>query len=141
MKKAIFQKLYLVIFVLLLCGCQILGLQSSDEELIYKTMGWWKEAMETKNVDRLLAIYSDSYKTSEGDDKETMRVLVQRSFESGFMETVEINMEKARAIVAGNRAKFGPIEFISDTGTWPMELTLQEENKNWLIVSSRRLGQ
>lgn len=140
MKKAVTPNLCLFI-ITLFSGCQFLGLQPTDEDLINITMSHWKAALETENVDRLLAIYSDSYTTSEGDDKESIRELIRRSFESGFMETVEIKMENAIVIIEGDRAKYRPIEFISDTGIWPMELTLQKENGNWLIVSSERLEQ
>lgn len=141
MKKSVIRNFCLILVGLSLYGCQFLGLQPSDEELIHKTIANWKEAMETEDVDRLLAIYSEQYETSEGDNKESMRELVKRSFDSGFMETVEIDMGNAKVIVKGNIAKFGPIDFISDTGIWPLELTLQRENSEWLILSSKRLGQ
>jgi hypothetical protein len=141
MNNAFFQKLSPVILGLFLCGCQYLGLQPSSEERICTTMENWKKAMKAENVDELLSFYSDSYKTSEGQDKESMRALVKRSFDSGFMETVEIKMNKARVIIDGNIAKFGPVEFISDTGIWPMEITLQKENGKWLIIGSERIKQ
>ncbi len=141
MKTSILRKLSVVILMANLCGCRSLGLAPSDEELIRSAVAHWKVAMATENMDRLKACYSENYTTSRGDNKESMCELMKKVFDSSFMDNVEIDMEKAQVIIEQDKAKFGPIDFISDRGVWPMELTLQKEKSKWLITGSEGLQQ
>ena len=141
MKRSILKNLSIVVLIASLSGCRTLGLAPSDEELIHSTVSRWKTAMVTKNLDKLTACYSENYTNSRGDNKESMGELMTKAFNSGFMDNVEINMEKAQIIIEQQTAKFGPIDFISDRGVWPMELTLQKEKGKWLITGSEGLQQ
>ena len=136
MKKLILIHLSLPILITSICGCANLRLGPSDEDLIRSTIAHWKVAMATENIDRLLACYSEDYINSRGENKETMRELMTRVFDSGFMDSVEINTEKAQITIEADTAKVAPIDFISDRGVWPMELTLRKENGKWLITGS-----
>lgn len=141
MKKSILKNLSMVVLVTSLSGCRMLGLAPSDEKLIRSTAARWKAAMLTKNLKKLTACYSDNYTSSKGDNKESMSELMKKAFDSSFMDDVKINMEKAQVIIVADKAKFGPIDFISDRGVWPMELTLQKEKEKWLITGSEGLQQ
>jgi hypothetical protein len=57
------------------------------------------------------------------------------------MDNVEINIEDAKIIIEGDKAAYGPVEFVSDGGTFVLEYKLRKEEETWLIVGSTRLEQ
>jgi len=59
MKKSFILNLSLVVLSVTICGCQTLGVGASDEELISTTMAEWKAAMAAKDIDKLMATFSD----------------------------------------------------------------------------------
>jgi hypothetical protein len=70
-----------------------------------------------------------------------MREFMTGAFESDFMDNVEINIEDAKIIIEGDKAAYGPVEFVSDRGTFVLEYKLRKEEEAWLIVGSTRLEQ
>ncbi len=142
MKKSVILNLSLaVLAAVLVYGCQTLGVGPSDEELVSTTMAEWKAAMAAKDMDKLMATFSDNYVSTRGTGKDSMREFMTKAFESNFMDNVEINIEDAEVMIEGDKAVFGPVEFISDRGTFTLEYKLQKEEEAWLIVGSTRLEQ
>ncbi len=140
MKKPVILNLSLVALVaIMVCGCQTAG--PSDEQLVNTTMANWKTSLIAEDLDKLMAVYSMNYISTRGTGKDSMREFMTKAFESNFMENVEINIEGAKATIEGEKAVFGPVEFISDRGTFTLEYKLQKEDGNWLIVGSTRLEQ
>ena len=141
MKKSVILNLSLVVLTVAFCGCQTLGVGPSDEELISTTMAEWKAAMVAKDLDRLMATFSDNYVSSRGSGKDSMRERMAGAIERGFLDNVEIKIEDAQITLEGDEATFGPVEITSDRGTLAIEYTLKKENGTWLIVSSKRQEQ
>ncbi len=140
MKKSVILNLSLAVLVaILFCGCQTAG--PSDEQLISTTMTNWKASLIAEDLDKLMAVYSMNYVSTRGTGKDSMREFMTKAFESNFMENVEINIEGAKAMIEGDKAVFGPVEFISDRGMFRLEYKLQKEEEAWLIVGSTRLEQ
>ena len=138
MKKSVILNLSLVVLAVTLCGCQTLGVGPSDEELISTTMADWKAAMLAKDLDKLMALFSDDYVTSKGSGKVAARERLAGAIERGSLDNVEIKIEDAQITLEGNKATFGPVEFVADRGTMMLEYTLQKENGTWLIMGSKR---
>ncbi len=142
MKKAVILNLSLaVLAAAMICGCQTLGVGLSDEELVSITMAEWKAALVAKDLDKQMAAFSDNYVSSRGSGKDAMRERMTRAIEQGYLDSVEVNIEDAQITIEGDKATFGPVEFISDRGTFALEYTLQKEDGAWLIVGSTRLEQ
>jgi len=139
MKRSVILNLSpVVLAAFLVCGCQTLGVGPSDEELVSTTMAEWKTAMAAKDLDKLMATFSDNYVSTRGTGKDSMREFMTRAFDEGFMDNVEVNIENAQITIEGDRATFGPIEFVSDRGMFALEYKLQKEDGAWLIVGSKR---
>ncbi len=139
MKRSVILNLSLfVLAAFLVCGCQTLGVEPSDEQLVNTTMAEWKAAMVAKDLDKLMAAYSENYVSSRGGGKDSIREFMTRAFEQGFMDSVEVKIEDAQITIEGDKAAFGPVEFVSDRGTLASEYTLQKENGAWLIVGTKR---
>ena len=142
MKRSVILNLSLfVLAAFLVCGCQTLSVGPSDKELISTTMAEWKATLVAQDIDKLMAAYSENYVSTRGTGKDSIREFMTRAFESNFMDNVQINTEDAQTMVEGNKATYGPVEFVSDRGTFVLEYKLQKEDANWLIVGTKRLEQ
>jgi len=62
-------------------------------------------------------------------------------FDRGWMDNVKVNLENAKIKIKGDKAQFGPVEFISDEGKFSYEYILQKEYGAWFIVGSKRQEQ
>ena len=142
MKRSVILNLSLfVLAAFLVCGCQTLGVGPSDEELISTTMAEWKAAMVAKDLDKLMTAYSENYVSTRGGGKDSIREFMTRAFEQNFMDSVEVKIEDAQITIEDDKATFGPVEFVSDRGTYTLEYKFQKEDGAWLIVGSKRLEQ
>jgi ketosteroid isomerase-like protein len=122
----------------MLCGCQILGLGPSDEELINATMAKWKAALIAHDVDKLMETYSENYLNTEGGDKNSVREYVAEVIQQGYLDNLDVNLEDAQITIEGNTATVAPVELNSDAGTYVLEYNkLKKENGAWLIVGSK----
>ncbi len=142
MKRSVILNLSLfVLAAVLVSGCQTLGVGPSDEELVSTTMAEWKAAMAAKDMDKLMATFSDNYVSTRGTGKDSMREFMTRAFERGFLDSVEVKIEDAEIIIEDDKATYGPVEFVSDRGTFKLEYKLQKEDGAWLIIGSKRQEQ
>ena len=124
--------------VVMLCGCQILGLGPSDEDLVNATMAKWKAALIAHDMDKLMETYSENYANIEGGDKASVREFIVGVIDQGYLENLEVNLEDAQTTIEGDKATVAPVELTSDMGTYVLEYTkLQKENGDWLIVGSK----
>jgi len=142
MKRSVILNLSpVVLAAFLVCGCQTLGVGPSDEELISTTMAEWKAALVAQDIDKLMAAYSENYVSTRGTGKDSIREFMARAFEQSFLDSVEVKIEDAQITIEGDKATYGPVEFVSDRGTFTLEYKLQKEDGAWLIVGSKRLVQ
>ncbi len=142
MKKLVILSLSLVVLAaLLVCGCQILGVGPSDEELVSATMADWKAALIAHDLDNLMGTYSENYVSTQGGGKDSVREFLAGAIEQGYLDNVKVNLEDAQITIEGDKANIGPVELTSDAGTYVLEYTLQKEEGIWLIVGSTSLEQ
>ena len=140
MKRSVILNLSpVVLAAFLVCGCQTPGVGPSDEELISTTMAEWKTALVAQDIDKLMAAYSENYVSTRGTGKDSIREFMARAFEQSFLDSVEVKIEDAQITIEGDKATYGPVEFVSDRGTFTLEYKLQKEGGAWLIVGSKRL--
>ena len=138
MKKSVILNLVLLVFAVVFCGCQTPVKGPSDKQQINTTMTEWKAALEAKDLDRLITLFSDNYVSSSGSGKVAMRERMAGAIERGSLDNIKIKIENAKITLVGDQATFGPVEITSDRGTLTIEYTLQREDVKWLIVGSKR---
>jgi ketosteroid isomerase-like protein len=143
MNKSVIMSLGAAAFtVVMLCGCQILGLGPSDEELVSTTMADWKTALIANDLDKLMETYSENYTSTEEGGKDSVREFIAEAIDQGYLDNTEVNLEDAQITIEGDKAEVAPVELTSDMGTYVFEyVTLQKENGAWLIVGSKGQGQ
>jgi len=139
MSKSVVTRLIMIVAVsLLVYGCQIpIGSMPSDEELIRATMAEWKAAHIDKDIDRIMATISEDFVSFNGGGKDSVREFLEGAFDGGFMDNVKINIEDANVGIEGDKATFGPVEFIGDRGPFVVKYRLQKEDDGrWLIIGA-----
>ena len=137
-KSVVINSGVVILMVFMLCGCQILGLGPSDEELINATMTKWKAALIAQDVDMLMETYSENYLNSEDGDKNSVREYVVGVIEEGYLDNLKVNLEDAQITIEDDIATVAPVELTSDTGTYVLEYNkLKKEKGAWLIVNSK----
>ena len=142
MSRSAIAKLGLVVVALLLVfGCQVpAGKALSDEELIRAAMAEWKAAREAKDLNRIMAAFSEKYVSADGTtNKDSMRDLFAHAIRTHRLDGVEANIENAEITIEGGKAMFGPIKLIGSSGsTVTFKYILQKEDGKWLIVGEER---
>jgi len=135
-KPVIINPVVAVLIVVLAGSCQVGG--PSNEELINWTMTDWKAALKARDLDRLMATYSENYVSARASSKDLVRERMAGIFDRGWMDNVKVNLENAKIKIKGDKAQFGSVEFISDEGKLSYEYILQKEYGAWFIVGSER---
>ncbi len=126
-----------VVAILLVCSCQIpVGRATSDQELIKATMAEWKAAHIDKDIDRIMATFSENFVSFNGGGKESMRDFLTGAFDDGFMDNITINIKDAKVAIKGDKATFGPVELIGDMGPFVINYNLQKQDGKWLIIGA-----
>ena len=128
-----------VVIVVLAGGCQVGA--PSDEELINWTMTDWKAALKARDLDRLMATYSENYVSARASGKDSVRQRMTRIFDRGWMDNVKVNLENAKTTIDRDKAEFGPVKFNSDKGMFTRQFTLQKEYEAWLLIGSEKQEQ
>ena len=137
-KSAVMSLGVIALAVVMLCGCQILGLGPSDEDLVSATMADWKAALIAHDMDKLMETYSEDYASTEDGDKDSVREFVTGAIDQGYLDNTEVNLEDAQITIEGDKAEVAPVELTSDMGTYVFEyVNLQKENGAWLIVGMK----
>ncbi len=135
-KPVIMNPVVAVVIVVLAGGCQVGA--PSDEELINWTMTDWKAALKARDLDRLMATYSENYVSARASGKDSVRERMTRIFDRGWMDNVKVTLENAKTTIDGDKAEFGPVKFSSDEGMFTREYTLQKESGAWFLAGSKR---
>ena len=111
MKKSIILSLSLLIFAVVFCGCQTPAEGPTDKQLINTAMTEWKAALEARDLDRLMALFSDNYVSSSGDGKVAMRERTAGAIERGSLDNIKVKIENAKITLVGDQATFGGLCF------------------------------
>jgi ketosteroid isomerase-like protein len=136
MNKSVIVKLVVCVSAAVLVGgCQ--AGRPSDAELIGNTMTDWKTALIAKDLDKVMAAYSENYVSLRGGGKDEVRQFMMTVFERGFMDNAKIALEEAQTTIEDDKAGFGPVKFTSDRGTFAVAYTLKKEDGAWRITGSK----
>lgn len=95
----------------------------------------WKSAFELGDADAFAVMYSDSYTNSDGMDKEGIRQTVTFLSDEGYLEYIEIGLDGAEAVVAGDSASFTGIAFETPEGSEAVGFELEKQDDgSWAII-------
>lgn len=107
----------------------------SDEDLVKETVAELKKALEAKNIDGLLATFSDSFENPQVGSKEEAKAMLQLGLDSGYADDGEVSTEDMEIEFKNGEAIVYPIDLSSPAGAVAVELTMKKEGDKWLIVA------
>lgn len=107
-----------------------------DQTAITKTLGEWGSALAAKNVDSILAFYSDSFRDEEGRDKSTLKQFLQDVIANGYLDGAKVDVATAQISINGSEAVVAPVALSGDMGGISLSISMKKEGGAWKITSS-----
>jgi len=126
--------LTLTLLAALLGACATTPKASPDRAELVQILARWKTAFASKNMDAIMAFYSESFKTGDRD-KAAQAKAIKAELDDGLVDNAVITVENATITIDGAKADVSPITFSGRTGSATMRLTFAKENGRWLVVA------
>ncbi len=118
---------------LIVFGCQT-AKKVSPEEAVTAQVNKFAEAMKAKNIDGIMAVFSEKFEHYEWGDKAGAREFLQQAVDVGYLDGLEVDLSKMQVKVDGATATVYPIDIRGNFGSTTVELVFTNENGNWLVT-------
>jgi hypothetical protein len=107
----------------------------TDQDLILKVLDQWKAATVALDFDKVLALYSDKFSSSEYGDKAGLKSFLKDSKSQGLFDGIAVDISKAKAEVDKKKstASVTGIELKVTSGSAAISFEMAKEKANWLI--------
>jgi hypothetical protein len=126
-----------IVIVMSLAGCQLIG-GASAEEQIAEMLASFEELMEAQDIDGALELYSYSFSSTQGLNKQTLRDFMQGAKDQGALEGLEVSTENTEIVVNDDgTATAGPVQISSSSFSISQNLTLVNEDGTWLFSGAQ----
>jgi hypothetical protein len=109
----------------------------SDEEMIQTTLSKVKDALEKKDIELLMATFSESFQDPRVGDKMAAKALLEQGLNSGYADNGEVRIDKV-VITLGEDKKTAtvyPLDLSSSAGAISVELVLAKEKDGWFVTA------
>ncbi|MCC6697318.1 MAG: hypothetical protein IT365_16940 [Candidatus Hydrogenedentes bacterium] len=130
---------YLLLASVLLCGCATGAKGPDDRTLIMNTMNGWKAGLIEKNIESVMAAYSESFRDQEGRGKAEVRDFIQGAINEGYLDGITIDLDVAQVTINDVEATVSPIPVTGGQGGVSLSMLLKKENGAWLIVGTNEV--
>jgi ketosteroid isomerase-like protein len=117
----------------MMTGCVTVEKASADRPAVVKLLGQWKDAFASKNMDAIMALYSENFKTGDRN-KAAEAKAIKGELDDGLVDNAVITVDNATITIQVNKADVSPITFSGRTGSATMRLTLAKEQGRWLVI-------
>ena len=135
--RIIISSLMAVAMIVMIAGCATGGSPAKDAERIDATLTAWKAAILAKDVDALMATYSDCFSHDgydyEAEDKAALEAFVEQSINMGYFDEVEVSWSDAETEIEDKAAIVYPVDYVNAFGEVTVTVTLTKEKGAWLI--------
>ena len=126
-----------IVIVMALGGCQLIGGPSAEEQ-IAEMLASFEELMEAQDIDGALALYADSFSSTQGLNKQTLRDFMQGAKDQGALEGLDVSTENTEIVVNDDgTATAGPVVISSSSFSISQNLTLVNEDGTWLVSAAQ----
>ena len=108
----------------------------SDEDQVKVTVGKIKEALEKKDINLLMATFSESYKDPRVGGKAEAKALLEQGLKSGYADNGKVKIDALKVKFSEDKktAKAYPLDLSSSMGSISVELVLGKEKDAWLVT-------
>lgn len=117
----------------LMSGCATSGKMTPEEAIGAKVVAF-KDALLAKNLDGMMAIFSDKFEHNEWGDKAGAKDFMSQAIDMGYLDGAEVNLEDKEIKVEGDTASVYPIEISGSFGAVTVELVFANEAGNWMVT-------
>jgi len=115
------------------------GKGPSDADQINKLVADWKAAGVAKDLDKVMALYSDKFSHYEYGDKAGMKAFIKDAIDMGYLENADFNTANAKVTIDAKdktKASVYPIDLKAAFGSATMRLDLKKEATGWKIIGT-----
>jgi hypothetical protein len=119
-----------------MAGCATGPKGPTDQELITGTMNEWRAGLLEKNLDKILAAYSENYSDGEGRTKAQMREFIGGAISQGYLDNAQVDTTSTQIVITGDQAVANPITLSGPMGSITLSLTFKKEGDKWLVVGA-----
>lgn len=135
MKKSVAMMLAVGFLAVVVCGCQGGAAKGpTDQDLVAKAVADWKAAAVAKDLDKVLLLYSDSFKNYEYGDKAGLKSFLKDAISMGYLDNAQFDTAKAKTVIEKGVAKVAPIDLKAAFGSASIVLELKKEASAWMIT-------
>ncbi len=125
-----------VLVLALIVGCQSAPKGPTDEELIADVIATWQTAITGKDLDGMMALYSENFTGSRGEDKAGVRSFLEQVMAMGYLDGIAIDATGATTTVEEGTATVGPVSSTTSMGPASLTFKLAKEEDGWMIVGT-----
>lgn len=127
-----------IVALSLVLGCQSAPKGPTDEELVAGVVSGWQESLTAKDMDALMALYSDAYVGQQGEDKAGVQTFLEQAAAMGYLDGLEIDISGAETSIEEGKASVGPLVINGPMGAMNFTMKLAKEEAGWLIVGGEQ---
>jgi len=106
----------------------------SNEALIGKVAEEMKTSLMAKDVERVMALFSDNFSTTTMPDKDSAQALIEYGLSMGFFDTCEISYDLADLTLEGDKAQLYPFRLQSGSDLITAHVEMSKELAGWKIT-------
>ncbi len=131
--------LALLIAAAMFAGCATTG-GKKVQPSIDQTLAGWKAAIESQNVEGMMAAYSADFKSDRGAGKAETQGAFVKARERGYFDEAKVDLSQAQTKIEQDAGTVGPIVLTSKMGSMSVNLSLKRDpDAVWRIVASEQL--
>ena len=119
--------------VVLAAGCATTA-KITPEEAVAAKVEAFKAAMIAKNLDGMMAVFSEKFEHYEWQDKAGAKDFMSQAIDMGYLDGIEVNTEDKELKIEGSTATVYPVEISGSFGSVTLELVFTDEAGNWMIT-------
>lgn len=110
--------------------------ETGDEQALLNAAEQWKQALESKNLDQVMAVYSEQFRHPDVGDKAGMRSYLDEASSAGALDGLTVDTSAVKVALSGTRASVAPIRVTNAFSQLLYELTYVREAEGWRVIAS-----
>lgn len=114
--------------------------KKSDGEILKENSTALIEAFKAKDVDKVMAHFSEKFASSKLPDKASLRSLLDMANNSGFLDGMTLDDKDMKIEVDGDKATVKPVAISGGFGSGTASFTCGKEEGKWSITSMELEG-
>ncbi len=124
------------LIIAMIAGCMTGGPGHSvaPEDTIARQLDNWRVAMANKDIDAIMAFFSDNFEHDGLRDKSGARMFIAEAIELGYLDGLNITLDDARIKADGDVGSVYPVVLTGSFGSLSMELIVGRFNGAWLLT-------